>query len=129
MEKAVSWDPNSPPFHHDLALIHSSTGNTAKAIQKLQDTIKLAPNEARYRYELGLAYSESGDLEQTVAALREARRLGRELAEYHLQNGVSDAGADPSPDYVRVETDGDIKGHAFTPTSYMNTVAPLESRP
>jgi tetratricopeptide (TPR) repeat protein len=75
MEKAVSWDPNSPPFHHDLALIHSSTGNTAKAIQKLQDTIKLAPNEARYRYELGLAYSESGDLEQTVAALREAVRL------------------------------------------------------
>lgn len=57
-----------------------------------------------------------------VSALREARRLGRELAEYHLQNGFSDAGDDPSPGYVRVETDGDIKGHAFTPGSYINTV-------
>jgi hypothetical protein len=57
-----------------------------------------------------------------VNTLREARRLGRELAEYHLQNGFSDAGDDPTPAYVRVETDGDIKGHAFTPTSYMNTV-------
>jgi tetratricopeptide (TPR) repeat protein len=75
MEKAVRWDPNSPPFHHDLALIHSATGNTAKAIEKLKDAIKLAPNEARYRYELGLALSETGDLKQTVAALREAVRI------------------------------------------------------
>jgi tetratricopeptide (TPR) repeat protein len=75
MEKAIAWDPNSPPFHHDLALLHSAAGNTAKTIEKLQDTIKLAPNEARYRYELGLAYSEIGNLEQTVAALREAVRL------------------------------------------------------
>jgi len=89
MEKAVAWDPNSPPFHHDLALIHSSTGNTAKAIQKLQDAIKLAPNEARYRYELGLAFSESGDLEQTVAALREAVRIEPSFARAWYNLGLA----------------------------------------
>lgn len=75
MEKAIAWDPNSPPFHHDLALLYSSTGNTAKTVEKLRDAIKLAPHEARYHYELGLALSETGDLEQTVAALREAVRV------------------------------------------------------
>jgi tetratricopeptide (TPR) repeat protein len=89
METAVKWDPNSPPFHHDLALIHSSQGNTAKAIQKLKDAIKLAPNEAQYRYELGLAFSETGDLGQTVAALNEAVRLSPKFARAWYNLGLA----------------------------------------
>jgi tetratricopeptide (TPR) repeat protein len=89
METAVKWDPNSPPFHHDLALIHSSQGNTAKAIQKLEDAIKLAPNEAQYRYEVGLAYSETGDLGKTVAALNEAVRLAPKFARAWYNLGLA----------------------------------------
>jgi Flp pilus assembly protein TadD len=29
METAIRWDPNSPPFHHDLAMIYSTTGQTS----------------------------------------------------------------------------------------------------
>ncbi len=89
MEKAIAWDPNSPPFHHDLALIHSSVGDTAKTVQKLRDAIKLAPNEARYHYELGLALSETGDLEQTVAALRDAVRVQPDFARAWYNLGLA----------------------------------------
>lgn len=75
METAIRWDPNSPPFHHDLALLHNAAGNTAQTIQKLRDAIKLAPKEAQYHYELGLALSETGDLAATVAALKDCVRV------------------------------------------------------
>jgi tetratricopeptide (TPR) repeat protein len=72
METAIEWDPNSPPFHHDLAMMYSMAGNSAKAIEKLQDAIRLAPKEAEYHYKLGLAFSESGDMPKTIAALEAA---------------------------------------------------------
>ena len=94
MEKAVAWDPNSPPFHHDLALIYSSLGRTTEAIKKLRDTVRLAPGEAQYHYELGLALSESGDLPGTEASLREAVRLdpGFGRAWYNLGLALNSAG-------------------------------------
>ena len=49
------WDPNSPPFHHDLAMIYSVTGQTKLAIGKMRDAIRLAPKHAEYHYDLGLA--------------------------------------------------------------------------
>ena len=72
LETAIRWDPNSPPFHHDLAMMHSLMGNTTQAIAKLRDAIRLAPQEADYHYKLGLAYSELGDMPQTIAALEAA---------------------------------------------------------
>jgi tetratricopeptide (TPR) repeat protein len=89
METAIAWDPNSPPFHHDLALIHSAAGNLGKTIEKLEDAIKLAPNEARYRYELGLAYSETGDLEKTEGALREAVRVDPQFSRAWYNLGLA----------------------------------------
>lgn len=89
MLKAIEWDPNSPPFHHDLALIYSASGNTAQAIQKLKDAIRLSPNEAQFRYELGLAYSETGDMENTVAALREAVRVNPRFARAWYNLGLA----------------------------------------
>jgi tetratricopeptide (TPR) repeat protein len=94
METAVSWDPNSPPFHHDLAMLYNASGNSAQTIQKLQDAIKLAPNEAQYHYELGLAYSETGDLTATVSALRECVRVqpGFARAWYNLGLALNQQG-------------------------------------
>ncbi|MCA1963278.1 MAG: tetratricopeptide repeat protein, partial [Prosthecobacter sp.] len=94
METAIRWDPNSPPFHHDLALLHSTAGNTPQTIQKLRDAIQLAPNEAQYHYELGLALSETGDLAATAAALRECVRLQPRFARawYNLGLALSQQG-------------------------------------
>lgn len=95
METAIRWDPNSPPFHHDLAIMYSTTGQTQQAIAKLRDAIKLAPNHAEYHYELGLALSETGDMPAVIQSLQEAVRLDASLARawYNLalaKNGQGD---------------------------------------
>ena len=86
MRKAIAWDPNSPPFHHDLAILLSSTGDTRGAINALLEAVRLAPNEAEYHYKLGLAWNEAGDLEKAAASLAAAVRLdpSRARAWYNL---------------------------------------------
>ena len=75
MKKAILWDPNSPPFHHDLAMVYSVTGRTKEAIEKIRDAIRVAPKHAEYHYDLGLALAETGDMKGVVVALEEAVRL------------------------------------------------------
>lgn len=89
MEKAILWDPNSPPFHHDLAMIYSVTGQTRVAIEKMRDAIRLAPKHAEYHYELGLALAETGDLKAVVTALEEAVRLDPSLARAWYNLGLA----------------------------------------
>jgi predicted CXXCH cytochrome family protein len=75
LRKAIAWDPNSPPFHHDLAILLSTTGDTPGAIKALRDAIRLAPRESEYHYKLSLALSESGDLAGTIESLETTVRL------------------------------------------------------
>ena len=88
-EKAIAWDPNSPPFHHDLALIYSATGQTEKTIAKLRDAIRLDPKDASYQYELGLALNETGDLNGAVAALEAALKLDPTLSRAWYNLGLA----------------------------------------
>jgi tetratricopeptide (TPR) repeat protein len=89
MEKAILWDPNSPPFHHDLAMLHSVTGQTKLAIQKMRDAIRVAPKHAEYHYELGLALAETGDIQAVIASLEEAVRLDPLLARAWYNLGLA----------------------------------------
>jgi tetratricopeptide (TPR) repeat protein len=89
MEKAILWDPNSPPFHHDLAMIHSVTGQTKLAIQKMRDAIRVAPKHAEYHYELGLALAETGDIQAVITSLEEAVRLDPLLARAWYNLGLA----------------------------------------
>lgn len=99
VETAIAWDPNSPPFHHDLAMMYASLGQSAKAIQKLRDAVKLAPTHAEYHYDLALALAEAGDIPAVIGSLQDAVRLNPSLARawYNLglaRNGQGDtAGA------------------------------------
>ena len=101
------WDPNSPPFHHDLAMIYSSSGDTAKAIAKLRDCIKLSPNEAQYHYELGLALSETGAIDQTIASLREAVRLQPNFARAWYNLGLALNGQKKIPEALEALSRGE----------------------
>lgn len=74
MRKAIEWDPNSPPFHHDLAILLSTAGRPEEAIQALEAASRLDPSSAVYAYQLGLAWNEAGDLPKAVAALENAVR-------------------------------------------------------
>jgi tetratricopeptide (TPR) repeat protein len=75
IRKAIEWDPNSPPFHHDLAILLSTTGDNAGAIKAMQKAIELDPNEPEYQYKIALAYSEAGDMTKAVSALEKTVRL------------------------------------------------------
>jgi tetratricopeptide (TPR) repeat protein len=75
IRKAIEWDPNSPPFHHDLAILLSTTGDTDGAIKALEKAIELDPNEPEYQYKIALAYSEAGNMPKAVSALEKTVRL------------------------------------------------------
>lgn len=107
METAVSWDPNSPPFHHDLAMIYNASGNLDRTIQKLQDAIKLAPNEASYHYELGLAYSETGDMTKTIHSLKEAVRVDPRFARAWYNLGLALNGQSRIPEAIEALKQGE----------------------
>jgi tetratricopeptide (TPR) repeat protein len=75
IRKAIEWDPNSPPFHHDLAILLSTTGDVQGAIGSLEEAIRLDPNEAEYHYKLALALNEAGSTAKSTASLRKTVEL------------------------------------------------------
>jgi tetratricopeptide (TPR) repeat protein len=75
MKRAVAWDPGSPPFYHDLAMMQNLGGDTKGSLESLMIAIKLNPNEAEYYYKIGLAWNELGNLDKTIAALRDAVKI------------------------------------------------------
>lgn len=70
MKQAIAWDPNSPPFHRDLAMLQASAGKLQEAIGSLQAASKRAPNHAPYLYELALLQNEAGDLAAATQSLQ-----------------------------------------------------------
>ncbi len=75
LRKAIVLDPNSPAFHHDLAIHLSTTGDTQGAIKSLQSAIRLAPNDPDFHFKLALAWNEVGDLAKSAEALEKTVRL------------------------------------------------------
>ncbi len=74
-EKAVQWDPNSAPLHHELAVLYSMLNRPGDALKELQEAIRLEPNQAEFHYKLALGWNELGNLQETVLALENAVRL------------------------------------------------------
>jgi predicted CXXCH cytochrome family protein len=93
IRKAIDWDPNSPPFHHDLAILLSTTGDAPGAVKALRDAIGLDPENPEYHYKLALALSETGTSTETIAELEKTVELdpGYARAWYNLglaRNGM-----------------------------------------
>ena len=86
IRKAIQWDPNSPPFHHDLAILLSTTGDADGAIKALEEAIRLDPNEAEYHYKLALAWNEAGVVTKAATELKKTVELdpGNARAWYNL---------------------------------------------
>ena len=86
IRKAIEWDPNSPPFHHDLAILLSTSGDTQGAIKSLEEASRLAPDEAEYHYKLALAWNEAGDMKKSAELLKKTVQLdpGNARAWYNL---------------------------------------------
>ncbi|MES2475594.1 MAG: HEAT repeat domain-containing protein [Verrucomicrobiota bacterium] len=75
IRKAIEWDPNSPPFHHDLAILLSSAGDMKGATESLRKAIALDAANPEYHFKLALSLNETGDKPGTIAALRETVSL------------------------------------------------------
>jgi predicted CXXCH cytochrome family protein len=85
-EKAVLWDSNSAPMHHELAVVLSMMNRNRDALHHMQEACRLEPEEAEYRYKLALAWNEVGDLDRAVDAFEATVRLrpGHARALYNL---------------------------------------------
>jgi tetratricopeptide (TPR) repeat protein len=74
-QKAVDWDPYSPPFHQSLAVVLSALNRPAEAVQTLEQAVELTPDDAESHYQLGLAYNEAGNLTNATAQLAATVKL------------------------------------------------------
>lgn len=74
-QRAVEWDPNSPPLRRELAVALSQAGETSGAIAQLEAAARLDPNEAEYRFLLALAFGEAGQRDRVVPELEAALKL------------------------------------------------------
>jgi Flp pilus assembly protein TadD len=91
LRRAATWDPNSAPIHHALAVAASILGENAAAVTALETACRLAPRDAEYRYQLGLALNEGGRLDEARAALAESVRLDSRFARAWYNLGLADA--------------------------------------
>jgi tetratricopeptide (TPR) repeat protein len=92
MRKAIAWDPNSPPFHHDLAILLSTTGDAQGAVNSLKEAIRLDPENPEYSYKLALALGEIGSPAEVVAALEKTVKLDPGYARAWYNLGLARSG-------------------------------------
>ncbi len=93
IRKAIEWDPNSPPFHHDLAVLLSTAGDSQGAVKELREAIRLDPENAAYFYMLALALNEVGSSRESTAALEKTVQLDPGYARAWYNLGLARSGA------------------------------------
>jgi len=112
LRKAIQWDPNSPPFHHDLAILLSTTGDSQGAIKALQDAIRLDSNQSEYHYKLALAYNETGDIAKAATSLENTVKLDPTHARAWYNLGLARSGMNQPNEAVAAL----LKGESADPT-------------
>ena len=75
LERAVSWDPHSPPLHDHLAGAYGQAGRREDAIASLERARKIAPEQAVFALRLGLALAEAERLDEAGAQFEAACAL------------------------------------------------------
>ena len=75
LRRAVAWDPNSPPFHSELAGLLSAMGRPQEAADALQAAVRQIPGDGNLHYHLGLALAELNQPGAARAELETAVRL------------------------------------------------------
>ena len=111
IRKAIEWDPNSPPFHHDLAIMLSTTGRTAEAVTALEAAIRLDPKQAVYHYELALAFAELQQTDRTITELEQTVKLDPSMSRAWYNLGLARNGKNDTAGAI----DALLKGEAANP--------------
>ncbi len=91
--RAVSWDGNSAPLRHALAVGLSLEGKPTEAVRELEAACRLAPRDAEYRYKLGLALNEANRPKDALASLKLATELDPQYSQAWYNLGLAYAAA------------------------------------
>jgi tetratricopeptide (TPR) repeat protein len=78
--RLVEQEPDDADAHRGVAAVAYELGQSDRAIDHLQQVIRLDPSDARPYRMLGEIHRDSGDVAAAVAAYREALRLGTGLS-------------------------------------------------
>jgi Flp pilus assembly protein TadD len=112
MRKAIEWDPNSAPFHHDLAILLSTTGDAKGAVSSIREAIRLDPEDPEYHYKLALALNELGSNAESTAALEKTVQLAPGYARAWYNLGLARSGMNQPQQAIAALR----KGEAADPT-------------
>ncbi len=85
LEKCLAINPNNFEAAYQLGLSYKVQGETAKAIEYLEQTVKLAPDYAAALRDLGTVYLQSGGETKARPVLEKAVLLAPNDAETHFQ--------------------------------------------
>ena len=88
-QRAVSWDTNSAPTRHALAVALSLQGRSQEAVDELRAACRLAPRDAEFRFKLGLALSDVGRIDDAREALEQAVKLDPQFAQAWYNLGLA----------------------------------------
>jgi len=83
--KAQQQDPKIPHTWFNLGIAYKQSAEYDKAIQQLEEMIKLVPDEAVSQYNLGVLYKMTGRQDQALARFEAAAKLNPNLAGPHFQ--------------------------------------------
>lgn len=108
MRKAILWDPNSPPFHHDLAIMLSTSGDTKGATEALRRAIELDPENPEYEFKLALSLNEAGDIPGTIQALQKTVRLAPSYSRAWYNLGLALNASNRQPEAIEALRRGEI---------------------
>jgi tetratricopeptide (TPR) repeat protein len=85
MEKCIEINPNNTEAKYQLGLSYKAAGETAKAIEYFEATVRDAPNYASALRDLGASYMQTGAEAKARVALEKSVALQADDADTHFQ--------------------------------------------
>ena len=75
LQKAIAWDPFSPPFRCTTAVVLNQMGRTSEALEMLSQAEKLSAADAQIPYARATILARAGRVEEAEAAARQAIKM------------------------------------------------------
>ena len=88
-QDTISKAPHNPQARNSLALLLTTAGRTAEAIEQLEEALRLQPDSVSAHNNLGFALGNSGRLQECIQHYQEAVRLNPEHYAAHNNLGLA----------------------------------------
>ena len=89
LQKAVVWDPFSPPLRYETAEVLGQLGRFEDAADELEAACRLQPKSGELRLELGLARAQARQFDKAVQSLEEAVKIDPQLTAAWFNLGLA----------------------------------------